>query len=65
MITHYQSLGNAKAVSAMSTLALPGWFSVENKEDAQTWLEILDEHQRIVRGLQDDHSDEIGLLIAS
>lgn len=63
MITHYQSLGNAKAVSAMSTLALPGWFSIENKEDAQAWLAILDEHQRIIRGLQDDHSDEISLLI--
>jgi hypothetical protein len=64
MITHYQSLGNAKAVSAMSTLALPGWFSIEHQEDARVWQEILDEHQRIIRGLQDDHSDEIGLLVA-
>lgn len=64
MVTHYQSLGNAKAVSAMSTLALPGWFLMESQQDAEDWLGILDEHQRIVRGLQDDHSDEIGLLIA-
>jgi hypothetical protein len=64
MVTHYQSLGNAKAVSAMSTLALPNWFPVENREDARLWLAILDEHQRVVRGLRDDHSDEIGLLIA-
>lgn len=64
MITNYQSLGNAKAVSAMSTIALPGWFSIKDKADAKIWREILAEHQRIVRGLQDDHSDEIGLLIA-
>jgi hypothetical protein len=64
LITHYQSLGNAKAVSAMSTLALPGWFAIDSQEDACVWLEILDEHQRIIRGLQDDHSDEIGLLVA-
>jgi hypothetical protein len=64
MVTHYQSLGNAKAVSAMSTLALPGWFLIESREGAEEWLAILDEHQRIIRGLQDDHSDEIGLLIA-
>jgi hypothetical protein len=64
MVTHYQSLGNAKAVSAMSTIALPGWFRIENNTDAQDWLAILDEHQRVIRGLQDDHSDEIGLLIA-
>jgi hypothetical protein len=64
MITHYQSLGNAKAVSAMTTMALPGWFPMENHGDAEVWLAILDEHQTVVRGLQDDHSDEIGLLIA-
>lgn len=64
MVTHYQSLGNAKAVSAMSTMALPDWFPIGSKEDADAWLAILDEHQRVIRGLQDDHSDEIGLLIA-
>lgn len=64
MVTHYQSLGNAKAVSAMSSLALPGWFRIESKKDAGDWLAILDEHQRIIRELQDDRSDEIGLLVA-
>jgi len=64
MVTHYQSLGNAKAVSAMTTIALPGWFRIDSNTDAQDWLAILDEHQRVIRGLQDDHSDEIGLLVA-
>lgn len=63
MVTHYQSLGNAKAVSAMATIALPGWFPIRTREDAVIWRNILDEHQRVVRGLQDDHSDEIGLLL--
>jgi hypothetical protein len=63
MVTHYQSLGNAKAVSAMSTIALPGWFPIESRDDANVWLGILDEHKRVLRGLQDDHSDEIGLLV--
>lgn len=63
MTTHYQSLGQARAVSAMATLALPGWFPIRNRHDAEMWLAILDEHQRVVRGLQDDHSDEIGLLL--
>ena len=63
MITNYQSLGNAKAVSAMSTLSLPGWFPIKDASGARAWLEILDEHQRVVRGLRDDHSDEIGLLL--
>jgi hypothetical protein len=62
-VTHYQSLGNAKAVSAMSTIALPGWFPINSADDASDFLAILDEHQRVVRSLQDDHSDEIGMLI--
>ncbi len=63
-VTHYQSMGNAKAVSAMSTLSLPGWFPVSSPDDAREWLVILEEHQRAVRGLQEEHSDEIGLLMA-
>jgi hypothetical protein len=63
MVTHYQSMGNAKAVGTMSAIALPGWFQIESVDDARAWLEILEEHQAVVRGLQDDHSDEIGLLI--
>ena len=63
MVTHYQSLGNAKAVSAMATLALPGWFPVNSREDADAWKAIIDEHQRILRGLEDSHSDEMGLLV--
>ena len=61
--TNYQSLGNAKAVSAMSVIAVPGWFPIQTNEDATFWLSILNEHQRVVRGLQDDYSDEIGLLL--
>jgi hypothetical protein len=62
-ITHYQSLGNAKAVSAISTVALPGWLTLRQPQDAAAFLDILDEHQRVIRSLRDDHSDEIGLLI--
>ena len=47
----------------MTTLAIPGWFVINNADDALTFLSILNEHQRVVRSLQDDHSDEIGLLI--
>ena len=62
-VTNYQSLGSAKAVSAISTIALPDWFTIDSSADATAFLEILDEHQRALRSLEDDHSDEIGLLI--
>jgi hypothetical protein len=62
-VTHYQSLGQSRAVSAMSSLALPDWFPIRDRQDAGMWLAILAEHQQVVRGLKDDHSDEIGLLL--
>lgn len=62
-VTQYQSLGSAKAVSSMATLAIPGWFVLNDAGDALALLSILNEHQCVVRSLQDDHSDEIGLLI--
>jgi hypothetical protein len=62
-VTNYQSLGSAKAVSSIAVIALPGWFSLNSPADAKAFLDILDEHQRAIRSLEDDHSDEIGLLI--
>jgi hypothetical protein len=62
-VTNYQSLGSARAVSLMSELAVPGWFTIKTPEDAIDWLAILDEHRAIVRELKDDHSDELTLLL--
>lgn len=61
--THYQSLGQARAVAALGTLALPGWFPIASSEDVRAWRDLLAEHRAVIRGLRDDHSDEIGLLV--
>jgi hypothetical protein len=64
-VTHYAKTSRqAYGVKSIGTLALPGWFPIRNRQDAEDWLAILDEHQRVIRGFQDDHSDEIGLLVA-
>lgn len=63
LITNYQSLGQSRAVSSMATLGVPGWFSIRSQEDAASWLQILDEHQRIIQPLRDDHSDQVDLLV--
>ncbi|MDI6893158.1 MAG: hypothetical protein QME70_00865 [Bacillota bacterium] len=63
MITNYQSLGQARAVTEMMTLELPGWFPIRNAHDAEAWLEVLNEHQRVLRALRDNRSDEIDLLL--
>lgn len=60
--TNFQSLGSARAVSALTELALPGWFPITSSAEADEWLAILEDHDRIVRGLEDNHSDEFALL---
>jgi hypothetical protein len=61
-VAHYQSLGQARALSETGMLAVPGWFEIQGRGDADALLESLAEHRRVVVGLRDDHSDEIGLL---
>lgn len=62
-ITHYVSLGQARAVAQVGELALPDWFPMRTPEDARAWLAILEEHRRVLASLRDDRSDEIGLLV--
>ena len=57
MITNYQSMGQARAVTSLETLALPGWFPLETDDDARLWLETLQAHYTVVRNLRDDHSE--------
>jgi hypothetical protein len=64
LIANYQSMGQAKAVTAIETLAAPGWFPLETEADADLWTMTLEEHQAVIRRLRDDHSDEIGLILA-
>lgn len=61
-VTHYQSLGQAKAVTAIDRLAMPDWFDLQSREHAELWLETLDEHDKVLRRLSDDISEELGLL---
>jgi hypothetical protein len=64
-VTHYAKTSRqAYGVRSMTVLALPGWFSISRKEDASVWLDVLREHQRVIMGIQEDHSDEIGLVLA-
>jgi hypothetical protein len=58
-VTHYQSLGQAKAVTSIDQLAVPEWFEAAT---AQTWLETLNEHDTILRRLDDGISEELMLL---
>jgi hypothetical protein len=61
-IVHYQSMGNAKAVTSIEQLAVPDWFAINSPEDSELWIETLGEHFAILRRLEDKNSDELGML---
>jgi hypothetical protein len=61
-VAHYQSLGQAKALSETGAIGIPGWFEIADGPAADQLLESLEEHRSVISGLRDDHSDEIGLL---
>ena len=57
-------MGSTKAVMGMTIVALPGWFSIRSKKDAEEWIAILREHYRAIHTLEDRNSDQIGLVLA-
>jgi hypothetical protein len=63
VITHYQSMGQAKSVTSLSRLALPGWFPVQSEADQERWRAVLAEHRTALVRLKDEISEELGLLM--
>ncbi|WP_237725028.1 hypothetical protein [Deinococcus alpinitundrae] len=62
---YFQNLGSAKGVTNISFIALPSWVRLadENTEgQRKTWLAVLEEHRRVIRNLDESHSEERHLL---
>jgi hypothetical protein len=61
-VTQYKDMGQAHTVMAMDQLALPDWFELGTSQQAQCWLQTLEEHDVVLRRLTDSHSEEFALL---
>ena len=59
---YFQNLGSAKGVTNISFIALPAWVKVENDAQRSEWVTILKEHHKIIRNLNESHSEERNLL---
>ncbi len=61
---YYKHLGSAHATLNLSTLSLPEWLGrdVTTKEEAQTFLELLDEHNYVIYRLDEKKGNEYSLL---
>ncbi|MDY6877142.1 MAG: hypothetical protein SWK90_13200 [Chloroflexota bacterium] len=59
----YKDLGNATATMNLSFIRLPGWVRVEEDADVASALDVLAEHESIVRQFDESHSDDYDLLL--
>jgi len=58
---YFTSLGSAKSLTNLSFVGLPGWFRIS---DVDTWLAVLSEHERVIRALDESHSEDAALLVS-
>jgi len=59
----YKDLGNAVATMNLSFIGLPGWIRVEGESDVGDALDVLAEHESIVRQFDESHGDAYNLLL--
>ncbi|WP_054670322.1 hypothetical protein [Calditerricola satsumensis] len=48
----------------LSFIGLPGWFPVRTADDVEAWMNLLEEHLRLVRALDEEKAEEAELLEA-
>ncbi|MCB8980709.1 MAG: hypothetical protein H6657_25140 [Ardenticatenaceae bacterium] len=61
-VAFYKDLGNAVTTMNLSFLNLPSWVQIHQEDDVQTYREILQEHETIVRQFAENKGDELSLL---
>lgn len=62
MVAHYKDLGSAKALINLSQINLPNWMKLADAFQAQQYLDILNEHEKVIAFLDDKRGDEYQLL---
>jgi hypothetical protein len=56
-------MGNAVATMNLSFIGLPGWVQVQSESEVEGALNMLAEHEAIVRQFDESHSDAYSLLL--
>jgi hypothetical protein len=51
---YYKSLGQASAVMNLSFIELPRWMRVESPDDVNTYKEVIEEHENIIRNIDEE-----------
>lgn len=53
-VAYYKSLGQASAVMNLSFIELPRWMRVESLDDVNTYKEVIEEHEGIIRNIDEE-----------
>lgn len=53
-VAYYKSLGQASAVMNLSFIELPRWMRVESPDDVNTYKEVIEEHENIIRNIDEE-----------
>ncbi len=59
----YKNLGQSVATMNLSFIGLPGWIRVEGESDVGDALDVLTEHESVVRQFDESHGDDYNLLL--
>ena len=59
----YKDLGQSVATMNLSFIGLPGWVRVEGESDVEDALNVLAEHEAVVRQFDESHGDDYNLLL--
>jgi hypothetical protein len=62
-VAFYKNLGNSTATMNLAFMNLPAWVRGDALEDVVGYLELLQEHERVIRSLDESHSDAYELLL--
>jgi hypothetical protein len=63
-VAFYKDMGNAQTMMNFSFIGLPPWMKIRRREDVPALLSQLDVLRRVVRSMDESHSDAITLLSA-
>jgi hypothetical protein len=63
---YFKNMGNANSPTNISFLELPLFIEINSYKDAKDWIEIIDEHLKIINNIRNSISDqdEIGNIIS-
>ncbi|WP_017754498.1 hypothetical protein [Calidifontibacillus oryziterrae] len=60
---YFKSLGSGRVLINNSFISFPDWFPINNEKDADLWIDVIDDHKKVLGRLDESKSEEMQLLM--